>query len=66
MECFHSTPQMIDDEADQGLQAPSVIVNNSLNRHWSIAFVSVELEIPPITRPMTYNPHVSLEGDFER
>ena len=42
-----------------------VVVNNTLNRHWSIAFVSIELEIPPITLT-TYDPHDSLEWDFER
>ena len=43
-----------------------VVVNNSLNRHWSIAFVSIELEIPAITLTITYDPHDSLEWDFER
>ena len=43
-----------------------VIVNTSLNRHWSTAFVSIELEIPPITLSIAINPHVTLERDFER
>ena len=44
-----------------------VVVNSSLNRHWSIAFVSIELEIPAITlRTSTLDPHDSLEWDFER
>ena len=44
-----------------------VVVNNSVNRHRSTAFISIELEIPAITlRTSTFDPHVSLEWDSER
>ena len=43
-----------------------VVINNSLNRHWSTAFVSIELEIPPVTLNITIDINASLEWDSER
>ena len=44
-----------------------VVVNSSLNRHWSTALISIELEIPPVTLSTTsIDPHVSMEWDSER
>ena len=43
-----------------------VVVNNSLNRHWSPAFVAIKLKIPAITLRVTLDPHVSLKLDFKR
>ena len=44
-----------------------VAVNNSLNRHWSTAFISIELEIPPVTLNTTlmlpWNETLSAELD---
>ena len=63
---FQSSPKVTADDADYDL---SQIVNNgndSLNRHWSTVFVSIKLEIPPVTLIIrTPDPHVSLEGDAE-
>ena len=42
-----------------------VVVNSGVNRHWSTAFVSIELEIPPITLMIAINPHVTLEWGFK-
>ena len=41
------------------------VIYNSVNRHWSIAFISVELEIPPITSIGSFRSKISLEWDFE-
>ena len=43
-----------------------VVVNNSLNRHWSTAFVSIKFETPPITLRITMNPHASVKWDLQR
>ena len=41
------------------------VIYNSVNRHWSIAFISLELEIPPITSIGSFRSKISLEWDFE-
>ena len=49
-----------------GISRRPVVVHGSLNRHWSTAFVTIELEKPAITL-ITCIPdsHISLERDFE-
>ena len=38
------------------------VVYSSLNRHWSTALISIELEIPAIALiTITLDPHVALE-----
>ena len=49
-----------------GVTGRPAIVDNCLNRHWSTTFVSIELEIPPVTPRITIDPQVSLKWDFER
>ena len=49
-----------------GVTKRPVVVDKSLHCHWPAAFISVLLEIPPVTPSITPDPHVSVKRDFER
>ena len=57
---------MTDDAADYGSTQTTSSCNNSLNRHWSTAFISIEFEIPPVTSVVKFDFCVAMEWDSER